>query len=82
FYVGDANGFPAHSDVDIEFARAVGLPFYLPEAAFAVSTWAPLVAARASLQAQPAAAPVEAAAPEAAPEEAAQPKAAEVIVLE
>ena len=87
FFVGDAAGRPSdHSDCDSAFAKAVGLPFYLPEAAFPVATWAPLVAARTHLAALAAAAPpqelVEEAAPAAPVEKAAPEAAAEVIVLE
>ena len=93
FFVGDAAGRPAdHSDCDSAFAKAVGLPFYLPEAAFPVPTWAPLVAARTLLAASLAAekpveeaapaAPVEAAAPTMPVEQAAPEAAAEVIVLD
>ena len=95
FFVGDAAGRPGdHSDCDSAFAKAVGLPFYLPEAAFPVATWAPLVAARAHLAALAAAAPqepveeaapaapVEKAAPEAPAVKAAPQAAGEVIVLD
>jgi histidinol phosphatase-like enzyme len=49
FFVGDAAGRPSdHGEGDLEFAQAVGLPFYLPEAAFSSSsstTWPPLAVA-------------------------------------
>ena len=87
FFVGDAAGRPSdHSDCDSAFAKAVGLPFYLPEAAFPVATWAPLVAARSHLASLAAAAPqepVEEAAPAVgAAEKAAPEAAADVVVLE
>ena len=90
FFVGDAAGRPAdHSDCDSAFAKAVGLPFFLPEAAFPVASWAPLVAARAltaaAAQPEEAAAPAQAedaAAPAQPAEEAVPAAAAEVIVLE
>lgn len=31
FYCGDAVGYPSHSDADIKFAQALGLPFLPPE---------------------------------------------------
>ena len=80
FFVGDAAGRATdHSDCDSAFAKAVGLPFFLPEAAFPVPTWAPLVAARALLAA---AQPTEDAAPAKPAEDAVPDAAAEVIVLE
>lgn len=37
FYVGDAAGREKdHSDVDIKFAQAIGLKFYVPEEYFKV----------------------------------------------
>jgi hypothetical protein len=79
FYVGDAAGRPGdHSDADSAFAKAVGLPFFLPEAAFPMASWAPLVAARVLLAA--AAQPEEAAAPAQAEDVAAPAQAAEEAV--